>query len=344
MDLEADNIGRRLPRHALRFRSAFSLVELLIVIAILAVIAALLLPAIQAAREAARANACRNNLKQVGIALANYESVRKHFPMGAQGRYDRRLSPTSMYGLSWWTEILSYLEESTISDQFDRVGKNTGWGFLNAHNGALADNFGPPFFFCPSSNVERFLIVGEFQIAAPSYTGVSGATNHDGFPETRVSSACCLGAQVSAGGVLVPNATIRAAQITNGLSKTLLVGEQSDFAFSAKRGYPLRIGSAFVKGWLVGTNQLGTPPDYSDVAAPFYNISTIRYRLNERDYDLPGVYHDVGTNNPLLSPHPGIVNLLNCDGSVHGVEDTIEVPVLKSLATRGDSPPDFSTN
>jgi prepilin-type N-terminal cleavage/methylation domain-containing protein/prepilin-type processing-associated H-X9-DG protein len=321
----------------------FSLVELLIVISILAVLTGLLLPAIQSARESARANSCRNNLKQVGIALANYESAQKHFPMGAQGRYDRRLSPAAMYGLSWWTEILSYLEEQTISDQFDRVGANTGWGFLNAHNGALANNFGPAFFFCPSSNVERFLTVGSFQIAAPSYTGVSGATNHDGFRETRLSSACCLGAQVSAGGVLVPNATIRPSQITNGLSKTLLVGEQSDFAFSAQKGYQLRIGSAFVKGWFAGTKQLGTPPDYNDDTAPFYNISTIRYRLNEHNYELPGVYLDAGQNNSLLSPHPGIVNLLYCDGSVHGLEDIIDVPLLKLLATRGDSPPDVST-
>src|SRR5689334_5920246 len=91
-------------------RSAFSLVELLIAISILAVLAALLLPAIQFARESARAKTCGNNLKQIGIALTNYESVQKHFPMGAQGRYDRRLSPAPMYGLSWWAEILSNLE------------------------------------------------------------------------------------------------------------------------------------------------------------------------------------------------------------------------------------------
>jgi prepilin-type N-terminal cleavage/methylation domain-containing protein/prepilin-type processing-associated H-X9-DG protein len=322
----------------------FSLVELLVVIAILAVIAALLLPAIQSARESARANSCRNNLKQVGIALANYESVQRHFPMGAQGRYERLLSPAAMYGLSWWTEILSYLEEQTISDQLDRVGANTGWGYLNAHNGALVNNFGPAYFFCPSSNVERFLVVGAFQVAATSYTGISGATNDDGFRETRVSSACCLGAQISGGGVLVPNAKISVSQITNGLSKTLLVGEQSDFAFSAKQGGQLRIGSSFVKGWIAGTREVGTPPDRSEATSPFYNISTIRYRLNEHNYDLPGVYLDAGLNSPLLSSHPSIVNVLYCDGSVHRLEDTIEVPVLKSLATRGDSPPEITTN
>ena len=140
--------------------------------------------------------------------------------------------------------------------------------------------------------------------------------------------------------MLVPNSTIRAAQITDGLAKTLLVGEQSDFAFSAKKGFQLRIGSAFVKGWFAGTTALGTPPDYGDWLSPSYNLATIRYRLNERDYDLPGVYLDIGANNPLLSPHPGVVNLLYCDGSVHALEDSIEVPILKSLATRRERPLD----
>jgi len=70
---------------------------------------------------------------------------------------------------------------------------------------------------------------------------------------------------------------------------------------------------------------------------PSYNLATLRYGLNEHRYDLPGVYLDHGANNPLLSPHTGIVNLLYCDGSVHATDDAMAIGLLKSLATRDDA-------
>jgi prepilin-type processing-associated H-X9-DG protein len=317
-------------------RLASTPIELLVVVSILGTLAAMLLPAIQAARESARATACRNNLHQIGFALAECESVQRHFPMGAQGRYDRLLSPVIMYGLSWWADTLAYLDEANISDRLDRTGANTGWAYLNAHNGELADGFAPAFWFCPSSAVRHFVKSLDYQIAAPTYCGVSGATSDDGFPETRVNRCCRSEGQISAGGVLVPNTVIRVSQITDGLAETLLVGEQSDFAYT-NGGQQIPIGAAFVKGWLAGTVTLGVPPNYSDWLAPSYNLATIRYQLNEHRFELPGVSDDIGANNPLLSPHPGIVNLLYCDGSVHAVHDSMEINLLKSLATRDDS-------
>jgi hypothetical protein len=201
----------------------------------------------------------------------------------------------------------------------------------------MADGFAPEFFFCPSSTVERFVRVGDFQIAAPSYTGISGATNYDGYPETRVNRCCRSEGEISAGGVLVPNAVIGARQIADGLSHTFIVGEQSDFAYSEKKGGSLQIGSSFFLGWLAGTTELGVPPNYSDWLSASFNLATVRYPLNERRYDLPGIYRGGGANNPLLSPHPGIVNLLRCDGSVQSVDDSIAVDVLKSLSTRDNA-------
>jgi prepilin-type processing-associated H-X9-DG protein len=308
----------------------------MVAVSIMGTMSALLLPAVQRAREASRANACRGNLRQIGIALANYESVHRHFPKGAEGRYDRLLSPTLMYGVSWWADTLQYLEEANIADQLDRTGTNTGWVYLNAHNGELADGFAPGFWFCPSSSVDRFVKSGDYQIAAPSYSGISGATSHEGFSETRVNRCCRSEGEISAGGTLVPNTVIRMRQISDGLANTLLVGEQSDFAYT-DAGQPMKVGTAFVKGWLAGTVTLGVPPKYTDWLAPSYNLVTVRYRLNEHRYDLPGVYIDIGANNPLLSPHPGVVNLLYCDGSVRSVHDLSEIDVLKSLATRDDS-------
>ena len=316
-------------------RPAFTLIELIVVIAILAVLLALLWPAIQAARESSRAAACRNNLKQIGLAVSNFESAYKAFPKGAEGRFDRKISPAPMYGLSWWARVLPFMEQGDLTDQLDRTGLSIGWVQLNPHNGALADGFGPAFWFCPSSPVEKFLFAGGFQIAAPSYSGISGATSHDDFGERRVSRCCRSDGEISSGGVLVPNAVIRIKQITDGLSNTLLAGEQSDLAYTDS-GQPKRIGAAFVNGWLTGTRALGSPPDYGDWLSPTYNLTTLRYSLNEHRYDRPGIYEDIGANNPLLSAHAGIVNLLHCDGSVHPTSDTLDMQILKGSATRDD--------
>src|SRR5262249_42053429 len=136
------------------------------------------------------------------------------------------------YGFSWWVPILPYVEQSDIADQLDRTGSNVGYVQLNTHNGTVADNFAPAFWYCPSSTVERFVKAGGFQIAAPSYAGISGATNEDGFPEWRVSRCCRSEGQISGGGLLPPNATIYTKQVTDGLSNTLLVGEQSNYCYT----------------------------------------------------------------------------------------------------------------
>src|SRR3954463_11083813 len=102
---------RRLCRS--RGERAFTLIELLVVIAILAILIALLLPAVQAAREAARRIQCTNNLKQVGIALHNYHDQLGSFPTGGIVSTDDAWSPTST-GLSWRAMILPYMEQATL--------------------------------------------------------------------------------------------------------------------------------------------------------------------------------------------------------------------------------------
>jgi prepilin-type processing-associated H-X9-DG protein len=317
-------------------RRAATLIELTVVIAIIGTLVALLLPAILQAREAARANACQNNLRQTGVAILDYESVHGHFPMGARGRFNPKIAPASMYDLSFWTDIIGRMGESAVADQLDRKGANVGLVAINLRNGQLVDGFAPEFMFCPSSPVERTWRVGNFQnIAMPSYSGVSGATDHEGFREKRVNRCCRSEGEISGGGVLIPNDAVAVKQIEDGASKTLLMGEQSDFAYTDS-GAKYRIGAAYYNGWLCGTINLNTPPYYNDWLASSYNLTTVRYRLNEHRYDLPGVYFDGGANNPLLSAHPGVVNLLYCDGSVHAADDSMAIEVLKSLATRDD--------
>src|SRR4029078_10183167 len=101
-------------------RRGFTLVELLVVIAIIGILVALLLPAIQAAREAARRAHCAANIKNVSLAVLNYESARKTTPIGMQfdTALEKNLSTLSSHGPNWIISILPYLEEQALYDSF----------------------------------------------------------------------------------------------------------------------------------------------------------------------------------------------------------------------------------
>src|SRR5262245_13189217 len=133
-------------------RFAFTLVELLVVIAIIGILVALLLPAIQAAREAARRTHCLNNLKQMGLAIMNYESTRKAYPRGRwninpvdTGKHnvpDRTVAKSNDH--SWQSIVLPYAEEQNIASQYD---KTKAW-FDAANRPPVS--FSISIFICPS--------------------------------------------------------------------------------------------------------------------------------------------------------------------------------------------------
>src|SRR5215467_3371163 len=104
-------------------RTGFTLVELLVVIAIIGILVALLLPAIQAAREAARRGGCANNLKNLGLAALNHHDVMKHFPVSYGAAYaDEAPLGTFQSGVGWILNALPQLEETSLYDQFKAGG------------------------------------------------------------------------------------------------------------------------------------------------------------------------------------------------------------------------------
>src|SRR6056297_4055498 len=125
-------------------KRGFTLIELLVVIAIIAVLVALLLPAVQQAREAARRSSCKNNLKQLGLALHNYHDTHGMFPINWGTGYDGTTNPTSSIQFSWMTYILPYIEESAL---YDTINFNEA---LDDPNNNAAASTVIDTYLCPS--------------------------------------------------------------------------------------------------------------------------------------------------------------------------------------------------
>lgn len=333
-----------MPRRCVR--SAISLVELLVVIGLIGLLIALLLPAVQSARESSRRAGCINNLRQVGIALVNHETAYRALPIGASGHLVRP-SKASTFGFSWWVSIAPFAELNELVAGLDRrdSSSHVGWAAAHGANGQLVSNAAPAWWFCPSADQEKLWVVGQSLVACPSYVGIAGASNDSQFEELRVTPCCDVDSdagEISGGGSLVPNRAIRLREVTDGQSKTLVVGESSGTLTSQSQSEH-RIDGAFPMGWITGTRAQGTPPNYqyrlatgATVRPASWNITTIRYPPNVTDYDLPGIDDDRGANNPLASAHPGGVHVLHLDGAVTMLHDDLELLVLKQLSTRDD--------
>jgi prepilin-type N-terminal cleavage/methylation domain-containing protein/prepilin-type processing-associated H-X9-DG protein len=322
----------------------FTLVELLVVIAVIAILIAILLPAVQAARAASWRTQCQNNMKQIGLAILSFESSHKQtLPFGV------RASPGPGFGPSWWADILPGLGEAKMAEKLKLNFANCVVALLAPDNAQAIDTPRPiSVMRCPASITPESLKVvallpnSFYQFTLPSYVGISGSTNEDGITNSPVVSCCnSTGGEMSAGGVFVPNQAFRVSQITDGTSHTVCVGEASAFSIDQNgKQWDTTGGSSM--GWLVGTNGVGNIPNYkgtvgpSPPTPPAWNITTIKHPPNTRTYELPGVRAIYGPNNPLSSSHQQGVNVLLLDGSVHFASDSIDLSLLRHLATRND--------
>ena len=151
-------------RYSSRFftpRDGFTLVELLVVIAIIGTLVGLLLPAVQSAREAARRMACGNNVKQIGLGIANFESASRYYPTSGETKSFAGSGAEVLFLQSFFQQLLSFTENSTISTQWDT--KRPYWSTAGNNNQRLA-GANIPLFRCPSSQA----------------TEVNGGTNPSG--------------------------------------------------------------------------------------------------------------------------------------------------------------------
>ncbi len=315
----------------------FTLIELLVVIAIIAILVALLLPAVQQAREAARRTSCKNNLKQIGLALHNYHDQHGRFPFGVRNQRG--------WGPSFWVGLLPFIEQSATFNKFNHTGRETGWSrrWEGLANGRLVQGKKFSVMRCASSPVDELRDAGSngtFQ-TAPSYVGIAGATDGNGHTAQRQFNCCgCCGGNAASGlasgdGMLVQNKNLSMKDCTDGTSNTLIIGECSNWAFdgTTKR----HIDGGFPHGWMMGTSSGGAIESRSSARVErMFNITTIRYAPNTRSYNLPGVHENHGSNNPLTSAHTGGVQCALVDGSVRFLSSSINMLTLKRLAARDD--------
>ncbi len=162
----------------LRQVNGFTLVELLVVIAIIGVLMGLLLPAVQMAREASRRATCSNNLRQLGLAVFNYESARRKLPVNQLGPGAAKSGGGYQSGYySWLVPLLPYLEQTNVYDRFDRSihnGDGNGHRISTAHPNALAAATVINTFLCPSDTPGNNSVMGTSNPASSSYAGNAG--------------------------------------------------------------------------------------------------------------------------------------------------------------------------
>ncbi len=361
-------------RNPLCIRNGFTLVELLVVIAIIGVLVSLLLPAVQAARESARRTQCQNNLKNIALGVIGYSEVHEQYPVGVAGgdpsqagaSYQGDDSPGANFcdvGLGWAAHILSYLEQQALHDQvwdttglppavaqrfpppdllrvgpvfFDRSGQNTIW---------RGGDTVIPSFRCPSSGLPDFAEDHQSPLQWINGYATSDYKGSGGWADRGIFQHRCDNANAYAGpGANLPGSDpakivlkIRPANVTDGMSQTIMIGESSYYMLQPAAGgeapsdWPI---------WMGGANSDENTIFKTAFDAPINCGITPKIIENFYTGTRPG--QDVRSfSGPLdddcaFSWHTGGAFFGFCDGSVHWLSEDIEWETYRNLGTRDD--------
>jgi len=318
-------------------KSAFTLVELLVVIAIIGILIALLLPAVQAAREAARRMHCANNLKQIGLALHNYHAALGSFPPAGIGsgscKYPEYADPIIL-NVSGWVMLLPYLEQQGLYKNYDRnqcaahitkgphgqtPERGTLAGDAVASGNAAVVSTRLAVLSCPSDNGDPLLPAGNAYYGVKEGTDFKGAkTNYDFSVDGTMSTGYQCNSWRRHNGasrrMFGENSDTRVANVRDGTSNTIAVAETL---------YEVYNGSCPAWGYR-GWTMVGV-----DVGANGINDWDSLW-VSKNDRPRSG---RLGSWAYAGSLHPGGCHALYADGSVHFLEETTDTVVLERLST-----------
>ena len=283
-------------------RGAFTLVELLVVIAIIALLVSLLLPAVQSAREAARRTQCINNIRQIGIALINYESRQGEFP--------------SAHDENWWswiTRILPDVEEQALFDRFNFEISAFPPGPNAPHMGATI-----PSLQCPADAAHEREPINEHKLAYTTYLGVAGTqggVHADHYLKDGMFPSDVFWRSKAP--------AIKLQQVTDGTSKTLFVGERPAIQiFASEAGHTNVTGDG--GWWAAGTGINPLPIGRGD------NILDSSDGLRHgggHGYTFDDLYH-------WWSNHVGGASFVYVDGSVRFLSYDTDHAILLAMSSR----------
>lgn len=303
-------------------RAGFTLVELLVVIAIIGILIALLLPAVQAAREAARRSQCSNNLKQIGLSLHNFHDTYQHFPPAGSRCNDD--------GFAWSVYILPYMEHGNLYDKIQgglnnkmNPKGNPQSDQLNcsAFGGAGAEVL--EAFVCPSDTLPDMKPGNQsLERCGKSNYPASVGPGHGGF-----------GCGCDGNGFWTRQACYkRMADVTDGLSSTIAVGE----AGGNKSGDIPGADTGWFPGW-AGCRGHGN-------CERQWRLANAANPINLRNGGgAAGTSDNVANNSGFGSLHPGGAQFLLGDGSTHFIAETVDLTTYDRLGQRndGETPGDY---
>ena len=312
----------RKPIHRRR-SGGFTLIEVLVVITIISILIALLMPAVQQVREAARRVQCKNNLRQIGLALYSYHDAHRVMPPGYIARDVGTDDPAALEtgpGFAWGTMILPQLDQAPLFRHFDFQEDATDAHNLEHGQTAL------PVFRCPSDpSSGRFRVddgTETYELASANYVGLYGygsVTMRPGRPDPA--------------GIFYRNSSTRLRDITDGASNTMLVGERThEHDFNA--GMPPVSADSTWYAAIPGVFRSPGMMMMADEGPASLVLGHVGQTMG-----MMVMHHSPNTTNHIVnfsSAHSGGMHFLMADGSVHFLSENIDYNTFRWLGQRAD--------